>query len=391
MRGIIRRMTGAAMALTVFLCGSFCVYAEETAGPEPQGQFVFSDIPSWEWYEPYVTRLNGAGLISGYEDGTFRPENTITVGEYMALCVYAVDVKAPLRARREGEHWAAPVFEYALSRGIVTAEDGFDRVLDQPVRREDMAYILMNAAACRGENIRAVTNIRYMMTDHGQIAADRRDAMERAYSAGMMVGTYGMFYPQSSATRAEAATVLTKLLWPEERPKITVADVQFVNKEMTPVQVRTEAKKMAADIDKTWDQINDLWVRWMNIENEEKLYLLDWEEGNPYFDLDRRMQAAKDSGDAALTAELSALAQEYERKRKLHDAINDVYQFPDNSARLRAQTDRIPQFTQYADTYPLQLIAAETSQFLTAIRGKESWLQGIYDEYIAAGAAQPQS
>ena len=47
----------------------------------PAWAAAFSDVPQWEWYYDYVTRLSETGVIAGYEDGTFRPEGKVTWGD----------------------------------------------------------------------------------------------------------------------------------------------------------------------------------------------------------------------------------------------------------------------------------------------------------------------
>ena len=46
---------------------------------------VFSDVPSDAWYAEAVSVLSGIGVIHGYQDGTFRPDNLITRAEFAAI------------------------------------------------------------------------------------------------------------------------------------------------------------------------------------------------------------------------------------------------------------------------------------------------------------------
>ncbi len=47
---------------------------------------TFSDIADNSWYRPYVASSKQAGLINGYTDGTFKPENVITKQEMVKIC-----------------------------------------------------------------------------------------------------------------------------------------------------------------------------------------------------------------------------------------------------------------------------------------------------------------
>ena len=50
----------------------------------------FPDMTGSEWAIPYVAHASGAGIINGYEDGTFRPEATVTYAEVVKMIVCAL-------------------------------------------------------------------------------------------------------------------------------------------------------------------------------------------------------------------------------------------------------------------------------------------------------------
>lgn len=57
--------------------------------PQNPAALTFSDTPADAWYAPYVSAMAARGFVSGYEDGTFRPNATITYQE-MATILSAV-------------------------------------------------------------------------------------------------------------------------------------------------------------------------------------------------------------------------------------------------------------------------------------------------------------
>jgi hypothetical protein len=57
---------------------------------EVDGQSPFSDVKAG-WYGPAVNTAYQAGLISGYQDGTFRPTNKITREEMVAMVIRAMN------------------------------------------------------------------------------------------------------------------------------------------------------------------------------------------------------------------------------------------------------------------------------------------------------------
>ena len=53
--------------------------------PKSEGEPAFADTPAWRWYTPYITTLSSMGIVNGFEDGTFRPDETISHREFMAV------------------------------------------------------------------------------------------------------------------------------------------------------------------------------------------------------------------------------------------------------------------------------------------------------------------
>jgi len=51
----------------------------------------FSDVTeNFEWAKPYINSMADKGLITGYEDGTFRPDNDVTRLEALSLFARAM-------------------------------------------------------------------------------------------------------------------------------------------------------------------------------------------------------------------------------------------------------------------------------------------------------------
>ncbi len=51
----------------------------------------FTDVDNSRWYSGFINALNKAGVVNGYKDGTFRPENSLTRAESVALLVRVGD------------------------------------------------------------------------------------------------------------------------------------------------------------------------------------------------------------------------------------------------------------------------------------------------------------
>ncbi|MBX6351547.1 MAG: S-layer homology domain-containing protein, partial [Clostridia bacterium] len=114
------------------------------------------------WSEDDVLRLLALGAVSGYEDGSFRPEGEVTRAEFVKMLVAATpalggqlpgpgeaaeELAARLRDAAEVPGWAAPYVAAALSAGLVTGyEDGTFRA-GAYLTRAEVAELLARAWA----------------------------------------------------------------------------------------------------------------------------------------------------------------------------------------------------------------------------------------------------
>lgn len=175
----------------------------------------FRDVPADAWFTPYVSRSVELGLFSGVtepdENGLalFAPDRTITRAEFITVVMRAV---APERtyAAASGEPWYAPYVNAAIELGIIKRSD-FSEVT-VPMTREEMAYVLANAAKYLKAEPAALVEPT-AIPDWDAITEAYRDNVRTTYSLGLITGTdaKGTFLPGGSLTRGQAATVLVRL------------------------------------------------------------------------------------------------------------------------------------------------------------------------------------
>lgn len=99
-----------------------------------KGSHSFSDVPANAWYAEEVAIATEAGLIYGYEDGTFRPNEVITREELASLVVRALEyagfteelspseqsaLLAPFKDADQVGGWAREEMARAIKEGIV--------------------------------------------------------------------------------------------------------------------------------------------------------------------------------------------------------------------------------------------------------------------------------
>lgn len=95
--------------------------------------FAFSDVEKGSSIETAVDKLSGLGIIAGFEDGTFRPDDTITRAQMAAIIcrTFGLEEKAKKNMGETAfpdvpaDHWASGYINAAQEAGIINGyEDG---------------------------------------------------------------------------------------------------------------------------------------------------------------------------------------------------------------------------------------------------------------------------
>ena len=92
------------------------LYTSET------GETGFSDVPAAAWYAPYVSFAQKYGLVNGYSDGTFRPEQPVSRAELVKLLSAFFPEASGTASFPDvpADYWAADVIAFAADRGWVS-------------------------------------------------------------------------------------------------------------------------------------------------------------------------------------------------------------------------------------------------------------------------------
>lgn len=168
----------------------------------------FRDV-SGHWAKAGINQLVAVGVMSGYPDHTFKPDDTITRAEFCTVLVKALKLTGSSAATfaDTGEHWAKGYIDTAAANGIVhgVAENNF--APDLPVNREQMALMI-----CLAKKMAALSGWQEY-GDADQVSYWARDAVKTVSAEKVMSGyPDNSFKPYNLATRAEAAAVIVKLM-----------------------------------------------------------------------------------------------------------------------------------------------------------------------------------
>ena len=196
---------GKNITVTVEHFTKFAVFAVKKKA-EPG--VALADIAG-HWAEGSIRQLVDSKAISGYPDGSFRPDNSITRAEFATVLVKAfqLEPKAGKTFDDTANHWAGEAIATATAYGIVDGYSASAFGPDDNVTREQMAVMISKAAGLPAAAAAPVFG------DSAKVSAWAQDAVAAAAESGIISGyPDNTFRPQGFATRAEAATIIAKAI-----------------------------------------------------------------------------------------------------------------------------------------------------------------------------------
>lgn len=116
----------------------------------------FTDVPMGAWYHDAVSTLAAKGIISGYSDGAFRPGKAVTRAEFVVLALRFAQIPIKNAERQFSDvptsHWAANYIETAVKNGFISGySDGSFRPEQQITRAA--AVTILNRVSGRDQCI----------------------------------------------------------------------------------------------------------------------------------------------------------------------------------------------------------------------------------------------
>jgi hypothetical protein len=185
----------------------------------------FNDMKTTDWFYENVTKLvsDSRGIVKGYPDGTFKPQASLRVDEFIVMLVRASGYKLE---NAQG-YWAQNFIDKALALGYVKTGE-FDNY-KRTITREEMSRMIVRAIEAlegkktyiQGEQIKSCT--KDIGTGNTLMVSD----ILKTYELGIITGYPDFtFKPKGGLTRAEASTVLRRVIDPSVR---VAFDYELVN------------------------------------------------------------------------------------------------------------------------------------------------------------------
>lgn len=200
-----RKLPALCCALALLL--SLCLPAYAAGFPDVAG----------DWSEPAVEAMTARGILSGYQDGTFRPGDWVTRGEAARMVSLAIDT-LPYTLPNDGAgdfddlagHWARnSIRQLVVEHVIEPSEYGPSFGPNAQATRLEMIRMLMRMLGFTQDAAAVGSGF----TDLSGLSASDRYFCEKAVQIGLINGySDGLFRPNYPLSRGEAAAMLQRAL-----------------------------------------------------------------------------------------------------------------------------------------------------------------------------------
>jgi hypothetical protein len=202
---------------------------------------TFTDVPQNSTFYTYVQCLACRGIMGGYSDGTFRPNNNVTRGQLSKIVANSAGFNEPVSGQSfedvPSTNAFYPYIERMAGRGII---GGYPcgTMPTEPCGTFNMPYFRPNASATRGQISKIVSeSADYNDPQTGQTFEDVPASntfhvwIERLASRGIMGGypcgspgepcgssNKPYFRPNNNATRGQTSKIVANTFFPECQP-----------------------------------------------------------------------------------------------------------------------------------------------------------------------------
>ena len=210
--------TAYALYLRTAADGTEIYTTDVPDGPEDPNDpsVMFTDVPNGKWYNEGIRFAVEHGLMNGYTDGTFRPNAELTRGQ-MITVIYrmagapGVEPTSAYSDVPTGKYYTNAV-AWGSANGVVTGyTDGTFRP-DAPVTREQLATMLYRYSSSPAADQSVIASF----PDGGSVHNYAKNAMAWAVSNGLItgskVGSQIYLQPANNANRAQFATIMMRYM-----------------------------------------------------------------------------------------------------------------------------------------------------------------------------------
>lgn len=179
-------------------------------------QTTFSDVPSGYWAGDFIQALSRQGVVAGFPEGTFRPEEPVTRAQFAAMINKAFPKPALRPAINFNDvpsnYWARSAIAQAYSIGFMSGYPGNNFRPNEAIPRQQVLVALANGLQYTPAG-NVDTTLQYY-TDASSIADYARIPIAAATEKQIVVNypNLNSLNPTTTATRAQVAAFIYQAL-----------------------------------------------------------------------------------------------------------------------------------------------------------------------------------
>ncbi len=192
----------------------------------------FTDVADDFWARPYIETVVNRKIMSGFPDGTFKPNNPINRAEFAALLKKAFEQKATLQTPKfkdiSNDFWGFPAIQETTKTGFLR---GYPNNTFQP--KQSIPKVQVLVALASGLDLKTTQTPQKVLQsyqDAPQIPKYATEKVSAATEAGIVVNYPNpkLLNPNKNTTRAEAAALIYQAL--VEEGKVEAIPSEYVVK-----------------------------------------------------------------------------------------------------------------------------------------------------------------
>jgi S-layer homology domain len=177
---------------------------------------AFNDVPADFWGGRFINVLSSRGIIKGFPDYSFRPNQPVNRAEFAAILQQAFENKPAENTRKfkdvKDKFWAIPAINQAISTGFLKGYPNQTFLPEQKITRVQVLVALVS-----GLNLKTPTSPEQVLKiykDGKDIPRYATDKIASATVNGLVVNypNLEVFAPNKEATRAEVAAMIYQAL-----------------------------------------------------------------------------------------------------------------------------------------------------------------------------------
>lgn len=186
-------------------------------------KYRFTDVPTTFWAYESITRMTKEGLMSGYRNGMFKPNDPLSREEAASLFSNMLgDTPSVMIASSfsdiTSDRWSSLAIESVARANIISGYGDSTYRPEQYMSRQEFAVVANKFLHYQGyhtEDPTALDNIHF--SDQKFIAPWAQSSVRELALLGFInYSTTGLFNPEKYVTRAEAAEITYRLLFSKE-------------------------------------------------------------------------------------------------------------------------------------------------------------------------------